>query len=189
MKAIIDAAHEVQTWMENRSWRFCFIGGLAVIRWGEPRFTRDADATLFTGFGDEDEYIEALLATYPARYPDAKEFALRHRVVLMKTTSGQDMDISLGGFPFEDHSIHRSSKFEFAPGILLRTCSAEDLIVMKAFADRAQDWVDIEGILIREGEILKWNIVDEELPPLCDLKENPGIVPRLQTLRSKLRIK
>lgn len=149
----------------------------------------ESDATLFTGFGDENEYIEALLANFTPRYPDGKEFALRHRVVLMKTASGQDMDIALGGFPFEEHAIQRSSKFEFAPGTLLRTCSAEDLIVMKAFADRAQDWVDIEGILIRQGGGLKWKIIDEELPPLCDLKENPGIVPRLQAMRSTLRFK
>jgi hypothetical protein len=31
---------------------------------------------------------------------------------------------------------------EFAPDIILPTCSAEDLFVMKAFASRPQDWID-----------------------------------------------
>jgi hypothetical protein len=33
----------------------------------------------------------------------------------------------------------------------LHTCSAEDLIVLRAFADRSKDWVDIEGVIIRQS--------------------------------------
>jgi len=29
---------------------FCFIGGIGVQGWGEPRFTHDADLALWTGF-------------------------------------------------------------------------------------------------------------------------------------------
>jgi hypothetical protein len=40
--------------------------------------------------------------------------------------------------------------FEFLLGAGIRTCSAEDLIVYKAFADRPRDWVDVKGILLRQ---------------------------------------
>jgi hypothetical protein len=47
---VIRAAAELQAVCESQSWRFCFIGGLALQRWGEPRETVDVDLTLLTGF-------------------------------------------------------------------------------------------------------------------------------------------
>ena len=41
MSALFDAARDLQKALESRGRRFCLIGGLAVLRWGEPRFTRD----------------------------------------------------------------------------------------------------------------------------------------------------
>ena len=40
---VLAAADEVQRFCHQRDWRFCFIGGIAVQRWGEPRFTQDVD--------------------------------------------------------------------------------------------------------------------------------------------------
>jgi hypothetical protein len=39
MNAIVEAAVEIQNFLQARGWRFCVIGGLAVIRWGQPRAT------------------------------------------------------------------------------------------------------------------------------------------------------
>lgn len=46
-----------------------------------------------------------------------------------------------------------------------RTRSAEDLIVLKAFADRPKDWLDIEGILIGQAAQLDWPYVRAQLAP------------------------
>jgi len=59
------AAQEVQHLCEGEGWDFCFIGGLAVQRWGEPRLTRDVDLTLLTGFGAEGAYVARLLERLP----------------------------------------------------------------------------------------------------------------------------
>lgn len=72
-------------------------------------------------------------------------------------TEGPDLDIALGGLPFEEASVARSTLFTFPPDVPLRTCSAEDLVVLKAFADRPKDWVDIEGILIRQASAMDWD--------------------------------
>ncbi len=61
MNELCRVALEVQFECEKRHWKFCFIGGLAVQQWGEPRFTRDVDLTLLTGFGKEEDYINPLL--------------------------------------------------------------------------------------------------------------------------------
>ena len=48
---LFQVALELQAFLLSRTWRFCFIGGLALQRWGEPRVTQDVDCTLLTGFG------------------------------------------------------------------------------------------------------------------------------------------
>lgn len=48
-------------WRQLQAWRFCLIGGLALLRWGEPRETVDVDLTLLTGFDNELPFIQALL--------------------------------------------------------------------------------------------------------------------------------
>ena len=148
------------------------IGGLAVQRWGEPRQTRDVDLALLTGLGNEAAFIDPLLAHYGARRPDARAFALSYRVVLRETAAGIPIDISLAALPFEEHVVDRSTRFAFAPGCVVTTCSAEDLVVLKALADRPQDWLDVEGIVVRQGATLDRARVMHELGPLLELKED-----------------
>ncbi len=179
MSAVLDAALQLQRFCEARNWRFCIIGGLAVLRWGEPRLTQDVDVTLLTGLGQEAVYVDELLGCYRARIAQDRQFALQYRVLLLQADNGIPLDIALGAMPFEERSIERATLYEFAPGYLLLTCSAEDLIVHKAFADRPQDWIDIETILIRQRSRLQVQIIWDELTPLAELKEEPDIVRRL----------
>lgn len=145
--------------------------------------TEDVDVTLFTGFGDESRYVDALLAEFQGRIPDAREFALAKRVVLLRTPAGDGLDVALGGLPFEGEMVQRSSSFDFQADTRRRTCSAEDLVVLKAFAGRGQDWVDVEGIAYRQRSRLDWRAVFERLTPLVDLKGEPETLDRLRRLR------
>jgi hypothetical protein len=61
---ITRAAAELQGFCVVAGWRVCFIGGIAVQRWGEPRLTQDADLTIITGFGGEATFIDALLESF-----------------------------------------------------------------------------------------------------------------------------
>jgi Nucleotidyl transferase AbiEii toxin, Type IV TA system len=183
---VIRAAVELQAFCRSREWRFCFIGGLALLRWGEPRETVDVDLTLLTGFGAEEDFLAALISRFPARIEDAAPFALKHRVLLLRAASGVGLDIALGGLPFEESAVARSSEFAYAKDAVLRTCSAEDLIVLKAFAAREKDWLDIEGIIVRQAGSLDWNHIMKELRPLADLKGAPEIPRELEKRRLKL---
>ena len=73
------AAVELQEVLQLEGIPFCFIGGLAVQRWGEPRVTVDADATILTRFVDDEKWTDQLLASFRPRRPDARAFALRHQ--------------------------------------------------------------------------------------------------------------
>lgn len=186
MIALFQAAADLQAVCEAHRWRYCFIGGLAVLRWGEARETVDVDLTLLTDFADEARYINVLLEHFAPRRADAAAFARTHRVLLLRASSGVGLDIALGGMPFEESAVSRSSLFRFPPDVDLRTCSAEDLVVFKAFADRPKDWLDVEGVIIRQGSGLDWPYVLNELAALAELKEEPEIVTRLERLRKRL---
>jgi len=186
MNGLFEAALEVQSFMLERKWRFCIIGGLALVRWGRPRVTQDIDMTLLTGFGREESYVGELLSHFQPRSPDAAGFALENRVLLFRATNGIPVDLALGAFPFEEQVVSRATPFEFAPGVSLITCSAEDLVVLKSFAARELDWADVEGILIRQADSLEWDYIQEQLQVLCALKGAPEILERLAELRTKI---
>jgi hypothetical protein len=182
VRSLLQAGARVQEALERHGWRFCFIGGVANFRWGTPRLTNDLDLTLLTGFGGEAAYTEALLGAFQSRIPDAVAFAAQYRVLLLRTDDGYGLDIALGAMPFEQHAIERSSKVELVPGAVLRTCSAEDLIVHKAFAARPQDWVDVEGVILKQRGRLDWKQIWSELADLAELKESPELLDELERI-------
>ena len=187
MNLVFAAALELQKFCQTQNWRFCFIGGLAVQRWGEPRMTLDADLTLLTGFGGEERFLDPLLSAFSGRRADAREFALQSRVALLQTSSGVPLDIAFGALPFEERAVERASPFLIEETDFLITCSAEDLVVHKAFANRAQDWADIERIIMRQNQSLDIDLIREELRPLVALKEEPEIEKRLEKFWSQNR--
>jgi hypothetical protein len=180
---VIRAAAELQAVCETQRWQYCFIGGLALQRWGEPRQTIDVDLTLLTGFGGEAPFIETLLNHFEARIENPAQFAMTRRVLLLRAKSGVGLDIALGGLPFEESAVARSSMFVFPGDVLIRTCSAEDLVAMKAFAARARDWLDIEGIIIRQTGKLDWTYIVAQLTPLAELKGELEILDELERRR------
>lgn len=182
MKSLLRAGAEFQRFIEARAWRFCFIGGVANFRWGTPRLTNDLDLTLLTGFSNERSFAVELLEAFAARVPGALEFALRNRVLLLRTADGFSVDVALGAMPFEEDTIERSSNCELVPGVRLRTCSATDLVVHKAFAGRAQDWADIEGVLLRQRGSLEWPQLWRDLSLLAELKGAPETLELLERL-------
>lgn len=187
MKDLLIAARRLQDFLDARDWKSCIIGGIAVQRWGEPRFTRDVDVTLLTGLGGVEVFVDDVLRHFRSRVANGREFALLRRVLLLVADDGTEIDMALGGLPFEAEAVARASDFEFYPGLTLRTCSAEDLLVMKAFAARDQDWLDVRGIIARQGDRLDWDLVWKKLRPLAELKEEPEILNRLRKMRRSIK--
>lgn len=183
MNALFVAAAEIQHFLQRSGKRYCFIGGIALQRWGEPRFTRDVDLTLLCPYGAEAQAIEPLLAGFAQRIPEARAFALQHRVLLLRSATDVPIDVALGGIPFEERCVARATEFDFGE-VRLLTCSAEDLVVLKAFAGRPQDWVDIESVAVRQHRVLDWNLVFEEFEPLAAVRDMPGLLDRLRQLRN-----
>lgn len=180
LPGVLAAAGEVQSFCRGEGWRFCFIGGVALQRWGEPRLTQDVDLTLLTGFGNEEAFVDSLLKKFTARRPGAREFALKHRVLLIETREGVGVDAALGAFPFEERSIQRASEWAWAAGQSLITCSAEDLVTHKVFAGRELDWSDVERVLARQHGKLDFKQIRTELKPLLELKGDEDALAKLE---------
>jgi hypothetical protein len=148
----------------------------------EVGLTRDADFTVLTRFIDEEVKVRAILSLVTPRLPGALEFGLENRILLGFVESNIPVDIGIGGFDYEEKIVGRAVDVELAPDIRLRVCTAEDLIVMKAFAGRDQDWTDIKGIIGRQRS-LDWTQVELDLVPLLELVESPERLGRLRALR------
>lgn len=98
---LLAAAREVQELFNRSGDSFCFIGGVAIQRWGEPRLTQDVDLTLLCELGSEEAVVRRVLSAFRPRMASAEQFALRNRVVLAESSSGFPIDIALGALPFE----------------------------------------------------------------------------------------
>jgi len=183
MKGLLQAADQLQAFFLKHDWPFCFIGGLAVLRWGEPRLTQDIDVSLLTGFGQERRFASILVERYRPRISDAVEFAAQRRVLLLESAEGYGIDIALAALPFEQLLIRQASLFEFLPQLALRTCSAEDLLVLKAFSNRPKDQQDLIGIVARQRSKLDWAYIEAQLQPLLELKDDASILTNLRRLR------
>lgn len=107
--------------------------------------------------------------------------------MLLEAANTVPLDVSLAALPFEERLIDRSSDFEVAPSVVLRTCSAEDLVVLKAFAGRDLDWADVRGVAIRQAGRLDETLIFRELEPLLELKGAPEASTRLREILARAR--
>jgi hypothetical protein len=51
--------------------------------------------------------------------------------------------------------------------------------VLKAFAGRDRDWLDVDGVVIRQGSRLNDRLILDELRPLVEVKDDAEALPRL----------
>ena len=185
MNKILAAASTLQNFLSEKGWEFCFIGGVAVLRWGRPRMTQDVDVSLFCEFGNEREIIGEILDRFSARVQDPAAFAEQSRVVLVESDDGVAYDIVLAQFKFEKEIIDRATFFEYPDNVRLKTASAEDLIVMKCFAGRDRDWNDVEG-LVTINRNADFDLVFRKLESLSELKPDSDPLKRLKLILNDL---
>ncbi len=185
MRELFHTAATVQAFCRQNKWKYCFIGGIALQAHGEVRETINVDLTILTGFGGEERFIDELLATFRPRRPDAASFAIQHRILLVATDAGVGIDISLGAHAFELAACDRAIPFTYPGPITLDVVTAEDLIVMKAIASRPRDWLDIEGVIIKQTGKLNWQYILSHTRTLAELKEEPQIVDHLLRRRDE----
>ena len=139
---------DLVAWFDAAGVRGAVIGGIAASVHGRPRATRDVDAVVIV----PDDAVADALATgrahgFEPRIDDPMAFARRSRVLLLRHgPSAIDVDVSLGGLPFEHETVARARSTDVA-GVAIPLATPEDVIVMKAVANRDRDRADIEAIV------------------------------------------
>jgi hypothetical protein len=170
------AALEVLSVLDEAGIRACVIGALAVHRWGEPRATSDADFSALAPYGDEKRLLDVLLTRFDTRRPDAEAFAMVTRVLLLKTKEGVEVDVALAAFPFEIEALELASTWQILPGLPLRTCPAEHLVIYKLVAARPHDIGDVQSIVRRQGKRLDVESIRRWGREFAELKEDPDLL-------------
>ena len=69
------AAWELHLFLTELGVQYAIIGGMAVLYWGEARFTQDVDITILAPLDDPAETIRKIFDRFPARLQDAMAFA------------------------------------------------------------------------------------------------------------------
>ncbi len=180
MNGQFEAAWRLHTFLTARQIPYAIIGGIAVQRWGRPRFTRDVDLTILLPPGREEPILRELAAAFPPRIGDAVAFAMQHRVLPVQVPGGSEADLSLGLPGYEEEVVRRAVAYDLGDGRQVRLCSAEDLIVHKALAGRPQDVNDIEGIVARQAGALDVAYLRRWLEELARVAEDHEVVNRFE---------
>lgn len=180
-----EAAWQLHQFLSSKGIPYAVIGGIAVQRWGRPRFTEDVDITVWIEIGEEEKIATALLKSFESRIPEALEFSLKHRVLLLHITQGSNVDISFALPGFESEVISRAVDFDLGDGRKIKLCTAEDLIIYKAVAGRPQDIIDIDSIIKRQGYNLNIRYIRRWLKVFAKMLETPNIYQQFELLLKK----
>lgn len=146
--SLLGALEALTTVLQHAGVPCVIVGGIAASLLGRPRFTRDIDALVDV---DEARWPAIIEAGRPAgirpRIDDVLDFARRSRVLLLRHEPSQiEIDVILSGLPFE-RSVVASGQPRSLRNIVVRLPRVEDLMIMKAVAQRPQDLLDLEGLI------------------------------------------
>lgn len=136
--------------------RYVLIGGIALIRHGVVRATRDIDAA-FDPNPENLERIRSLIDRWEATRPDGSPLpddgVSAGRSIHLKTPHGE-LDLvaeSAAGLNFED--LLARSEVRRVDGVETPICSLGDLVAMKRAVGRERDLADLVDLEAAHGEL------------------------------------
>lgn len=182
MNKIEEALTEIQNFLKARGVPYMIIGGIGNLIWGEPRMTVDIDITVHISDANEKDFIKEAGSKFKVLVGNPDGFVKQTRVLPIEITKNVKGDIIFTGLEYEKMAIERAVEVEISKNILVRVCTAEDLIIYKAISEREKDWQDIEGILLRRGTLLDKKYLFNWLSEFASALDKPGIEKRFEGL-------
>lgn len=185
LKVPFNVLQDFINWLKTEKISGIIIGGIAASILGRPRVTRDIDSIIIINENFLKEFIDSgQKFGFIPRIKNIFDFAHKTRVLLMRhELTGIDIDISLGALPFEYESIERAVWINVG-NLSLPLPTPEDLIIMKAIAQRPRDILDIESIIdahpdLDLNRILLW------VKEFSSLLEMPEMLINIENIISK----
>ena len=168
--------------LEEHGYRYAIIGGIASQYWGRVRSTLDVDIKVLAPHTDYSEAREAIRAAFPER---ARPELPANPLIVDTKVDDIVVDFLLAIPGYEENIFNRAVLSEL-DGIRAWICSAEDLIIQKAVANRARDWDDIEGILIEQRVELDQFHIERWLQEFAEALERPAVLDQYHSLVERL---
>ncbi|MBI3995338.1 MAG: nucleotidyltransferase [Nitrospirae bacterium] len=184
---LVAVLRDLASWLQAGQVSGVVIGGVAASVLGRPRVTRDVDAMVLLDEGNWPKFLEAgARFGFIPRRPDVLTFAKRARVLLVRhDPSGIDADVAIGSLPFEQEVVTRLQWIQIG-GVNIPLPTPEDLVVMKAVANRPRDLGDIEGILDANPK-LDLRRVRRWVREFSSALESPEILRNLNAILARRR--
>lgn len=150
LTAIVRVLHEQRV-------EFALAGGLAYSAMVTPRATVDIDVLVLMPKRPPTELFDGLRGALPVFSPHPQPMVFRKATIWRALGGEQGREIVLD-FILAESELHRSALarrriVEFA-GMALPIVTIEDLVLLKALADRPQDRADISSALAEHGGTL-----------------------------------
>lgn len=136
--------------------RYVLIGGIALIRHGVVRMTRDIDVVLEPG-EDNLERVRTLIAEWGATRPDGSPLLAESIVaggsIHLATPHGHVDLLSEQPSPLTFAELIARADVRRVDGVEAPICSLADLVALKRIASRERDLADLSELEAAHGEL------------------------------------
>ena len=159
------------------------IGGIAVATWGEPRVTRDVDLKVLLERDDADRLLAVLAPEYVSLLPDPRQLLQKQAMIFVQDVRGTRLDLLLADTPYDVVAIQRGRNVELQPGVGVRLCSPEDLVIYKLISTRLRDHEDAQGVIRRQGHDLDDKYILDWLRQFEQALDDSTLIAEYKNLR------
>lgn len=136
--------------------RYVLVGGIALIRHGVIRATRDVDAVIAAD-AENLARVLSLIEAWPASRPDGTPVpvdTVAPGKTINLTTPDGDVDLlAERPSPLSFHELLVRAEIRRVDGVQAPICSLADLVALKRLAGRERDLVDLRDLEIAHGEL------------------------------------
>jgi hypothetical protein len=164
---------------------YAVLGGMAVILYGEPRFTMDIDVNISLPSHKMTLFLsEAKKYGFLPSCAKPESFAKTTGVIPMRFMSVHPpgrCDIVIARNPIEFSALKRSVSKKIGM-IKAKFITAEDLVIHKIASDRPRDLEDLRGILMRQKGKLDLPYIFLWLKKIDKVNAGPSLVVLLKSL-------
>jgi hypothetical protein len=166
---------EVVGFLEARGTRYMVVGGFASLHWGRQRLTRDLDLSVEVPIPSLASFVAELGREFQLASREPLEFAIRNHLIRLATHVSVPVDLMLAVLPYQVAAIARAVEVPVGPRTV-RLCTPEDLIIYKLASERAQDHIDVEGVVTRQAGALDREYLDRQVHDLAAGLERPEVL-------------
>jgi len=187
MEKLFQSITSIQKYLAEAGISSLVIGGVAVGAWGEPRLTRDVDLKVLLTRQDTERLLEVLSGFSTPLVSNPRELLKKQAVLFIQDNFGTRIDLLLAETPYDVIAIQRGRNVEIQPGISIRMCSPEDLIIYKLISTRMRDHEDVVSVIRRQANSLDDVYILDWLSQFEEALYDSTLVDEYRALRFKYK--